>query len=80
VNLETLRPEPSVEGFTTPAVYSCKAVMRLPCGCAWRSRGHSPTSFPAGPLSGIGPELNPATTLHSSFLLGCDTGAGPART
>ena len=26
VNLETLRPEPTVEGFTTPGGYSCKAV------------------------------------------------------
>ncbi len=27
VNLETLRPEPTVEGYTTPGGYSCKAVM-----------------------------------------------------
>src|SRR4030095_10878301 len=26
VNLETLRPEPSVEGYTTPGGYSCRAV------------------------------------------------------
>ena len=26
INLETLRPEPSVEGYTTPGGYSCKAV------------------------------------------------------
>lgn len=26
VNLDTLRPEPTVEGFTTPGGYSCKAV------------------------------------------------------
>ena len=26
VNLDTLRPEPSVEGYTTPGGYSCKAV------------------------------------------------------
>jgi dihydroorotate dehydrogenase subfamily 1 len=26
VNLQTLRPEPTVEGFTTPGGYSCKAV------------------------------------------------------
>ena len=26
VNLETLRPEPTVEGYTTPGGYSCKAV------------------------------------------------------
>src|SRR2546423_15533304 len=29
VNLETLRPEPSVAGYTTPGGYSCKAVMPL---------------------------------------------------
>ena len=27
VDLETLRPEPSVEGYTTPGGYSCQAVM-----------------------------------------------------
>jgi hypothetical protein len=26
INLDTLRPEPSVEGYTTPGGYSCKAV------------------------------------------------------
>src|ERR1700741_3104570 len=29
VNLDTLRPEPSVEGYTTPGGYSCKAVMPI---------------------------------------------------
>ncbi len=29
VNLETLRPEPTVEGYTTPGGYSCKAVMPI---------------------------------------------------
>jgi len=26
INLDTLRPEPSVEGYSTPGGYSCKAV------------------------------------------------------
>ena len=26
INLDTLRPEPSVEGHSTPGGYSCKAV------------------------------------------------------
>ena len=29
VDLETLRPEPSVEGYTTPGGYSCKAVLPI---------------------------------------------------
>src|SRR5258707_2933075 len=29
VNLDTLRPEPSVEGYTTPGGYSCKAVQPI---------------------------------------------------
>src|SRR5436305_5775915 len=29
VNLDTLRPEPTVEGYTTPGGYSCKAVLPI---------------------------------------------------
>ena len=47
VNLETLRPEPSVEGYTTPGGYSCKAVKPIAlakvitCACAFAAPCHS---------------------------------------
>jgi dihydroorotate dehydrogenase len=54
VELETLRPEPSVEGYTTPGGYSCKAVrpiaLRMVMECAQMMRAE----FPDRTLSGIG--------------------------
>ena len=38
VDLKTLRPEPTVEGYTTPGGYSCQAVMPIALRIAWRSR------------------------------------------
>src|SRR5437764_45553 len=39
VNLDTLRPEPTVEGYTTPDGYSCRAVkpiaLRMVIGLVW---------------------------------------------
>src|SRR3984893_11858526 len=54
VNLDTLRPEPSVEGHTTPGGYSCKAVrpiaLRMVMEIATMIRGE----FPGKSLSAIG--------------------------
>jgi len=50
VNLETLRPEPSVEGYTTPGGYSCKAVRPI----ALRMCMELAKAFPDKTLSGIG--------------------------
>src|SRR5436189_4057575 len=54
VNLETLRPEPTVEGFTTPGGYSCKAVrpiaLRMVMEIATMIRGE----FPGCSLGGVG--------------------------
>ncbi|MFO0827093.1 MAG: NAD-dependent dihydropyrimidine dehydrogenase subunit PreA [Phycisphaerales bacterium] len=54
INLDTLRPEPTVEGYTTPGGYSCKAVrpiaLRMAMECAQMIR----REFPDRSLSGIG--------------------------
>jgi len=54
VDLKTLRPEPTVEGYTTPGGYSCKAVrpiaLRMVMECARMMR----EEFPGRSISGIG--------------------------
>ena len=37
INLDTLRPEPSVEGYSTPGGYSCKAVKPIALAKACRN-------------------------------------------
>jgi dihydroorotate dehydrogenase subfamily 1 len=72
VNLETLRPEPSVEGLTTPGGYSCKAIMpvalRMCMEIAKLIRGE----FPGRSLSGIG-GIESGRDAAQFILLGCDT-------
>jgi dihydroorotate dehydrogenase subfamily 1 len=72
VNLDTLRPEPSVEGFTTPGGYSCKAVkpiaLRMVMEIATLIRGE----FPGRSLSGIG-GIESGTDAAQFILLGADT-------
>ena len=50
VNLDTLRPEPSVEGFTTPGGYSCKAVMPIALQDVHGDRQADPGRMP-GPIA-----------------------------
>src|SRR5256885_2522352 len=74
VDLETLRPEPTVEGFTTPGGYSCTAVrpiaLRMVKECAetihsqWAGKGKS--------LSGIG-GIETGKDAAQFILLGADT-------
>jgi len=54
VNLETLRPEPSSKGFTTPGGYRPRRSCLWRCGCAWRSPKLIQSEFPGRTLSGIG--------------------------
>jgi dihydroorotate dehydrogenase subfamily 1 len=72
VNLETLRPEPSVEGYTTPGGYSCKAVrpiaLRMVMEIATMIRGE----FPGKSLSGIG-GIETGGDAAQFILLGADT-------
>src|SRR4029077_11994745 len=72
VNLETLRPEPAVEGYTTPGGYSCKAVrpiaLRMVMEIATMIRGE----FPGKTLSAIG-GIESGGDAAQFILLGADT-------
>jgi dihydropyrimidine dehydrogenase (NADP+) len=72
VDLETLRPEPTVEGYTTPGGYSCKAVrpiaLRMVMECARMMRAE----FPGRTLSGIG-GIETGEDAAQFILLGADT-------
>jgi len=72
VNLDTLRPEPSVEGFTTPGGYSSKAVrpiaLRMVMEIAQVIRAESPDRS----LSGIG-GIETGNDAAQFILLGADT-------
>jgi dihydroorotate dehydrogenase subfamily 1 len=54
VNLDTLRPEPSVEGYTTPGGYSCKAVLPIALRMCMEVAQLIKHEFPGRSLSGIG--------------------------
>jgi dihydropyrimidine dehydrogenase (NADP+)/dihydropyrimidine dehydrogenase (NAD+) subunit PreA len=54
VNLETLRPEPTVEGFTTPGGYSCRAVKPIALRMVMEIATMIRSEFPGRSLSGIG--------------------------
>lgn len=86
VDLKTLRPEPTVEGFTTPGGYSCRAVrpiaLRMVMEIArmmkaeWESgrggEGEKKTSSPTPPLS-------PSPTPSLSGIGGVETGEDAAQ-
>ncbi|MGA2244103.1 MAG: NAD-dependent dihydropyrimidine dehydrogenase subunit PreA [Verrucomicrobiota bacterium] len=72
VNLDTLRPEPSVDGFTTPGGYSSRAVkpiaLRMVMECAQLIR----KDFPGRSLSAIG-GVETGSDAAEFILLGGDT-------
>src|SRR5205814_5442077 len=72
VDLDTLRPEPTVEGFTTPGGYSCTAVrpiaLRMVKECAETIRD----KFPGRSLSAIG-GVESGKDAAQFILLGGDT-------
>jgi dihydropyrimidine dehydrogenase (NADP+)/dihydropyrimidine dehydrogenase (NAD+) subunit PreA len=72
VNLDTLRPEPTVEGFTTPGGYSSKAVkpiaLRMCMEIAQVIRGE----FPGCTLSGLG-GIETGNDAAEFILLGADS-------
>jgi dihydroorotate dehydrogenase subfamily 1 len=73
VNLDTLRPEPTVEGYTTPGGYSCKAVrpvaLRMVMECAQMMRKND---FNSATLSGIG-GIETGEDAAQFILLGANT-------
>ena len=72
VDLDTLRPMPTVEGYTTPGGYSCKAIkpiaLRMTMEIAVLIRDH----YPGATLSGIG-GIETGEDAAEFILLGADT-------
>ncbi|MFN2541044.1 MAG: NAD-dependent dihydropyrimidine dehydrogenase subunit PreA [Chthoniobacterales bacterium] len=72
VNLETLRPEPSVEGYTTPGGYSCKAVRPIALRMTMEIATMIRSEFPGKSLSAIG-GIETGGDAAQFILLGGDT-------
>jgi dihydroorotate dehydrogenase subfamily 1 len=72
VNLETLRPEPTVEGFTTPGGYSCKAVKPIALRMVMEIATMIRREFPGRSLSAIG-GIESGGDAAQFILLGADT-------
>jgi dihydroorotate dehydrogenase subfamily 1 len=72
VDLETLRPEPTVEGYTTPGGYSCKAVRPIALRMVMEISTMIRREFPGRTLSGIG-GVESGNDAAQFILLGSDT-------
>src|SRR6185295_13146734 len=72
VNLETLRPEPTVEGFTTPGGYSSKAVRPIALRMVMEIATMIRKEFPGRSLSGLG-GIESGNDAAQFILLGADT-------
>lgn len=71
VDLKTLRPEPSVEGYTTPGGYSCQAVKPIALRNCMEIATLIRKEFPGKSLSGIG-GIETGHDAAEFILLGCD--------
>jgi dihydroorotate dehydrogenase subfamily 1 len=72
VDLDTLRPEPTVEGYTTLGGYSCQAVMPIALRMCMEIAKVIQNEFPGRTLSGIG-GIETGNDAAQFILLGCDT-------
>jgi len=72
VNLDTLRPEPTVEGWTTPGGYSSKAVRPIALRMVMEIAQVIRKEFPGRTLSGLG-GIEAGTDAAQFILLGADT-------
>lgn len=72
VNLDTLRPEPTVEGFSTPGGYSCTAIRPIALAMCMEIAAVIRDGFPGRTLSGIG-GIETGGDAAQFLLLGCDT-------
>lgn len=72
INLDTLRPEPSVEGYTTPGGYSSKAVKPIALRMVMEIATMIRAEFPGRSLSGIG-GIESGEDAAQFILLGADT-------
>lgn len=72
VNLETLRPEPTVEGYTTPGGYSSKAVKPIALRMCMELATMIQKEYPGRSLSGMG-GVETGEDAAQFILLGSDT-------
>ena len=72
LNLDTLQPEPSVEGYTTPGGYSCRAVMPIALRMVMEIAQVIRNEYPDRTLSGIG-GVETGDDAAQFILLGADT-------
>jgi dihydroorotate dehydrogenase subfamily 1 len=72
VNLDTLRPEPTVEGYTTPGGYSSKAVKPIALRMVMEAAQMVRIEFPGRTISGIG-GVETGEDAAQFMLLGADT-------
>jgi dihydroorotate dehydrogenase subfamily 1 len=72
VDLKTLRPEPSVEGYTTPGGYSCQAVKPIALRNCMEIATMIAKDFSGKTLSGIG-GIETGHDAAEFILLGCDS-------
>ena len=72
VNLETLRPEPAVEGYTTPGGYSCRAVKPIALRMVMEIAQVIRKEYPGRSLSAIG-GVETGNDAAEFILLGADT-------
>ena len=72
INLDTLRPEPSVEGYTTPGGYSSRAVKPIALRMVMEVATMIRSEFPGRTLSGLG-GIESGKDAAEFILLGADT-------
>ena len=72
INLDTLRPEPTVEGYTTPGGYSCRAVKPIALRMVMELATMIRNEFPGRSLSGLG-GIESGEDAAQFILLGADT-------
>lgn len=72
VNLDTFRPEPTVEGYTTPGGYSCKAVRPIALRMVMELAQMIRKEYPGRSLSGLG-GIETGNDAAQFILLGADT-------
>jgi dihydropyrimidine dehydrogenase (NADP+)/dihydropyrimidine dehydrogenase (NAD+) subunit PreA len=72
VNLDSLRPEPAVEGYTTPGGYSCQAVRPIALRMCMEIAQMIRHEFPGRTLSGLG-GIETGGDAAQFILLGADT-------
>lgn len=72
VDLKTLRPEPTVEGYSTPGGYSCKAVRPIALRMVMECARMMQKEFPTKSISGIG-GVETGEDAAQFILLGAST-------